>query len=774
MNRSHLAIAAWLLLLAAAAAVIAQTRYSADLSAFLPRQPSAAQQLLVDQLRDGVVSRLVLVGIGGAPPAKLAEASRALAQRLRGDPRFVRIDNGDALYTERERAFVFEHRYALSPAIDAAHFSTEALHAALEDSLELLASPGGLAAKPLVQADPTGEVLLLTDRMAGGSRPELHDGVWVNSTSTEALLVLQTQAPGFDIDAQEDALAALHTGFEDVRRASGAAGLELAASGPAVFAVQSRAAIKGDAVRFSSLATGLVALLLLVTFRSPRVLALGLVPVLSGAAVGVAAVSLYFGEVHGITLGFGATLIGEAVDYAIYLFMQTDARRGAAGTLARIWPTLRLGVLTSICGFSALLLSGFPGLSQLGLFSIAGLVTAALVTRFVLPGLLPHRFAIIGVERAGAIVRRTFQHARKLRPLLAVAVVAAFAVLLSREQLWNDELASLSPVPMRDQLLDRRLREALGAADVRHIVVARAAGEDQALALAERVELALEQAQGERLLARFESPAQVLPSAATQLRRRDSLPDAPTLRRRVADASLGLPFRSGTFEPFIEAVAQARAAPLLDRASLTGSALAVRLDALLARHSEGWFAMLPLSGVADAKGIEHALATLADPHVVMLDTKSEADALYRSYLHDAIALSLAGAVAIVILLSAALRTPRRVFAVCVALAAAVLVATATLVALGQALTIFHLVGMLLVVAVGSNYALFFDRALVEGIDDRTALSLALANTTTVIGFGMLGFSSAPVLTAIGSTVGIGAFLSLAFAAALAPGEAGMS
>jgi len=109
-------------------------------------------------------------------------------------------------------------------------------------------------------------------------------------------------------------------------------------------------------------------------------------PVLSGALAGVAAVSLGFGVVHGITLGFGTTLIGEAVDYSIYLFVQSRAlatKNGVADAdlqrawVKEFWPTIRLGMLTSIVGFSSLLLSTFPGLSQLGLYSIAGLVVAA-------------------------------------------------------------------------------------------------------------------------------------------------------------------------------------------------------------------------------------------------------------------------------------------------------------------------------------------------------------------------------------------------------------
>ena len=122
-------------------------------------------------------------------------------------------------------------------------------------------------------------------------------------------------------------------------------------------------------------------------------LVLALLPVLSGVIAGIAAVSLAFGFVHGITLGFGVTLIGEAVDYAIYLFTQTAPGAALAATMPRIWPTLRLGMLTSICGFSAMLLSSFTGFAQLGLFTITGLVVALAVTRWVLPTLLPFSFS---------------------------------------------------------------------------------------------------------------------------------------------------------------------------------------------------------------------------------------------------------------------------------------------------------------------------------------------------------------------------------------------
>src|SRR5258706_1869751 len=92
---SRRALGAWLAFVLACALVISRTQISTDLSAFLPRSPSPAQQVLVDQLRDGVVSRLVLIAVEGDSPEKLAPLSQALANRLRQENSFASVSNGD-------------------------------------------------------------------------------------------------------------------------------------------------------------------------------------------------------------------------------------------------------------------------------------------------------------------------------------------------------------------------------------------------------------------------------------------------------------------------------------------------------------------------------------------------------------------------------------------------------------------------------------------------------------------------------------------------------
>ncbi|MCA7900176.1 MMPL family transporter [Burkholderia cepacia] len=795
------AVLVWLLALVACGIAIGRAHFTADLSAFLPSSPSAGQRVLVDQLRDGIVSRLILVAIDGGDAATRAALSRRVAGTLRADPQFAAVHNGEAANDARDRQFIFDHRYLLSPAVTPQRFSADGLHQALGDSLDLLSSSAGLVAKALLPRDPTGEVAALVDQLDGAAQPASRDGVWASRDGTRAVLVVQTAAAGSDTDAQARAIDAVRRAFAAAKQAAkqtskqampNAAAATLAMTGPGVFSVDTRDTIRHDVERLSTASVVLIVALLLTLYRSPRTLALGLLPVLTGVAAGIAAVSVAFGTVHGLTLGFGTTLIGEAVDYSIYLFVQSAqaGTRGAArpadatrAWVAAYWPTIRLGVLTSVCGFASMLFSGFPGLVQLGLYSIVGLTAAALVTRFVLPHLRGEHVAIRDVSRIGAVLARAADAAPRLRWPLAVLVIAAGATLvLHRDGLWSRELAALSPVPAQAQALDARLRADVGAPDVRYLVVIAAPTEQAALERAERVAAQLQPLVDRGALAGFETPARFLPSDAAQRARLASLPDADVLAARMRDAVANQPIavRPGLFAPFIADVEAARHAPLLTRADLRGTSMALAVDALLTERDGRWSAMLPLrapdaartaqpASSLDATPIRAAVARAGVPDALFVDMKAEADRLYMSYVHEDIRLSLAGFAAIAVLLLIALRSPRRVVRALAPLVAAVLVVTAGFALAGVPLTILHLVGMLLIVAVGSNYALFFcKRDDAQPVTPRTLVSLLIANLATVAGFGLLALSRVPLLETFGLTVGPGAMLALAFAAILAP------
>ncbi len=770
-------IGAWLMGLALCVLVIARTTFTTDMSAFLPASPTQEQQVLLDQLQAGVVSRLILVGIEGGQPEQRAAISKTLAKRLRGDAAFVVVNNGEPVHNEKDQAFLFNNRYLLSPAVTPQRFTAEGLHAAIGDTIDMVASPAGMLVSQLLPRDPTGEMVQLFEQMNAGNRPRQMHGAWASRDGERALLLAQTRANGADIDGQQEAMKKIEQAFAAVVGQQGVApdAMKLVMTGPGVFSVLSRDTIKSEAERLSIAGTVIMAVLLLLLYRSMTALVLGMVPVLTGALVGVAAVSMGFGMVHGLTLGFGTTLIGEAVDYSMYLFVQSRqasfSRDAASNWAKEFWPTIRLGAITSIVGFAALLLSGFPGLAQLGLYSIAGLIAAAAVTRYVMPYLLPANFRIRDVSAIGARLTTLVHWAPRLRlPLTVVALAACAVVFMHRGSLWNAELSSLSPVPLQDQMTDARLRADMGAPDVRYMVVVSAASQDAVLASAEKVAQQLQPLVAQGVLAAFESPARYLPSAATQQARQASLPagDAQALLAKAVD---GLPARAAVFAPFLSDIAAARDRPMLTRADLDGTSLALAVDALLFVRDGKWSAVLPLTAPAADTAIaiepvRQALAAAGQDNALFVDLKRESDNLYAGYLREAVVLSLAGFACVVLVLWGALRSPRQVARVLLPLIATVAIVMALLVLFDQRLTILHLIGLLLIVAIGSNYALFFVGP-EEGADipPQTLTSLAFANLTTVIGFGLLAFSQVPVLQALGRTVGPGTVLALLLAAA---------
>ena len=761
------AIAVWLLVLAAALWVLRSTSFRGDISAFLPSKPSDAQKILVEQLQDGVVSRILLLAIEGGNESERADASRAFIEQLASLPSLAYVHNGDETRMGPERDYLLRNRYLLSDAVTPRHFSTQALRDALESNLGMLGSPLGMLVKRILPEDPTSEFLYLIEQFEGESRPAQRDGVWFSRDGKRALLIAQTKAPGFDIDAQEQIQRDIKPRFALV---AGGKQLKLLVTGPGIFAINTRDAIRGDAQKLSLIATLLIATLLLWFYRSPRIVFLGILPVGSGVLVGIAAVSLGYGSVHGITLGFGVTLIGEAVDYAIYLFTQQTRERNATETLERIWPTLRLGVLLSVAGFSAMLFSGFPGLGQLGLFSIAGIVTALAVTRWVLPHFIPQGFS---AEISPALQRSLLGllgYPAKLKPLVWVAVAVALGVVVwQRAALWNDDLGNLSPVPVADKQLDESLRNDIGAPDVGMLLAARAADQEAALQLSEKLTVALRPLIEAGVLTGFDAPSLYLPSQASQKTRLASLPDMPTLKANLNAALQGMPFQSGLFQPFLDQIAQSRSAQLMDRDALAGTAFAIKVDGMLVTRKDSMLALLPVRGLKDAARLRQTIAGLQTPGVSLIDLKYESDQLYGSYRHQALLNALLGTLAITVLLLISLRSVGRALRVLAPLLAAVVVTVALLLITGHALSIFHLVALLLVIGVGSNYSLFFDNEnFARGTPERTLASLILCNISTIIGFGILGFSGAPVLAAIGSTVACGAFLSLLFAAILTP------
>ena len=731
---------------------LTRTRVVADLGAFLPPSASPAQQLLLEQMRSGVASRLLLVALGGADAERLAQASHSMAAKLRASGLFASVQNGGEEGLRADREAFMNYRYVLTPAAGGERFSAAALRKSLESALAELATQSAAPLRSTLPRDPTGELRRILERLPATSPPR-RGGVWFTGDGKRALLVAETLAGGFDAVAQEQAIQAVVQAVEPP--------LELEVTGPGVFAAASRAAIERDAWLLSLVSGTLVLLLLLRIYRRAGVVALCFVPVVSGLAVGTAAVSLAFGNVHAITLGFGATLVGEAVDYPSYACLNAGPGESLRRALERIWPTLRLAVMTTVLGGLTMLLSSFAGLAQLGLLSMTGVLVAGLVTRDVVPTLAGARPLTDRAFAVPAPLERATLAARRLAPLVWLLAAGAAALLIwHSSELWEDDLAAMNPVPERLKAADRELRRELGAPDVRYLILVQAPDREAALQAAEALEGKLDELVRRQVIRGYDLATRYVPSLAEQNRRLAALPEAATLRTNLEQALDGLPFQRGVFEPFLRDVEQSRSRGPLGESELRGTVLGIKLQTLVVPAGNGWAVLVPLYGVADAQKL--------GSEVPVLDLKAESERLLAGYRLETLRLTALGMGAIVLVLAFGLRNARAVLQVVLPVALALLITAAFLQLAGQRLTVFHLIAMLLVMGIGLNYSLFFDRPEQNGVLRRRMLfALFVTCATTLLAFATLAFSSNAVLHAIGLTVSVGAVAAFLASAALA-------
>lgn len=771
---------AWLAALAVGGWLLSRgLRMEEDLRRFLPTPQTPAQVLLVDELGEGPGSRLLLLALSGAAPDTLAARSQALRAALSAQPSIALTGNGDGGGLEAIPERLRPYRYLLSPTLDTQPLDAAFLHEELQQRLQDLGSPAAELVEPLLPSDPTLETLRLAEAWQPAQAPQKLHGVWFDRAGGQALLLVQTRAPGFDSAGQQAAVAAIRQAFAATAGAradaaegdAGATGrdpVRLEISGPGAFAVAIRDRTEAEMRWIGTADTVGLLLLLAVAYRRWSLPWLGALPLASGGLAGLGAVAwLSDGGVHGITIAFGFTLIGVAQDYPIHFFSHLRPGMEPRASVRALWPTLVTGVASTCIAYATFLFSGVDGLRQLAVFTIAGLGVAAASTRWLLPRLVtPARRDPADSPRLARLWRAVERLPRPRLPLAVLALVALAVVAFAPGAFWQNDLSKLTPVPEADLLRDAQLRAELGAPDVRYMVAVQGRDAEDALQASERLLPALRRLQDQGVLDGYDLAARYLPSAATQRVRQARLPDAPALDHALQAALADTPFVGDAFGPFAGDVARARAAAPLTADDLAGTPLELAVGGLLLRGEDHATALVSLSGLHDPQALATALASHGDAQLLDLKQASESlVAQWRTRLLAALAVAallLAGTVWL------ALRSPRRVLRVMAPMALATLLILAVLRAAGVELNLFHLVALILAAGLGLDYALFFEHAGDHREEQlRTLHALIVCSLTTLLVFSLLALSSIPVLRAIGSTVALGVLFNFALALLIA-------
>jgi predicted exporter len=746
-NRSSLKVSApWLLLAFIAALVLSfRLQLSFDLSAFFPRQADLTHQALLEQWSNGPGSRLVVIGINGVSHEKLVDLSDQLRHELATKPEFSAVVNGEPLENVATVPAPVDQYYLLLQDID---FSQTGLTQAVRLRFRDLAFGGGAELVDLIARDP----YLATLDVLEGLAPVKRSGDMWFAKDGSAVIMAETKAVAVDLSAQAKALGVIEDSFALIAEGSTA---KLQLTGVGAFSVELQKTISTEAVKRSVLATAALILVLLIIYKSSRLLVIAALPIGMGGLVGLAIVSLLFQQVHGITLAFGFTLLGIAVDYPLHLF--SHAKSAGRGVIHRIWPTMLLSVTSTAIAYLALLFSGSEGLARIGVFTTIGLIVAALATRWWLPDLLPY---FVQPPASTALMDQLPRF--RYIGALVVLVIASLVIVNSaaRMEVWNDELSSLSPVPEHRLKKDIQLRSAADSPDLRYQLMLHETSLEALLLKSEAVEELLSDAVEQDLLSGWQSISHLLPSQRRLSERQAAIPDPALLAADLAVAVAPTSFHANAFDSFLKNSAIAKRLPALEPASYEGGILQAWVESHLIQRPGHWIALTSLN---DPRAAEFADFIESWEGVELVDLQKFSTQLMRNY-RTGITNTVAIATIIIIMLCWAVRKRgREVVWIALTVVASLAFTVSCILVTHASLTVIHLVALLLVLGLGLDYALFLSRKETSGERKLTQQAVFACAASTTLAFGMLAVSSIPVLKFLGLTVAVGSATSFLLA-----------
>lgn len=740
--------AVWLLIVLGS---IAYIKYNltivSDLKQFMPSSSDDKQlRILLHETQSGSTSNIILAQISGASPEYLAKFSKNLKSSLESHYElFEFVNNGDQDINIKSFQSLIDYRYLLRHPDD---FSSKSLRYAFEELLIAFRSGASGDTIKYLLSDPQQSFMKYISVQAGLSQPEKYNDVWFVEDKSRALLMIKLKAVGFDLDAQQKGINAIKV---SVKALDDSDKVNLVLSGPGVIAVSTRDSIRSTTQYVGWVLTGLVIFLFWFGYRSLRLAFIAGIPLITSIIVTIAITQMIFGELHGIVLAFGITMLGVCLDYPLHLFSHLNKYESSVSTLKRIWPTLQLGAITSIFAYVGLIGTGFSGLTQLAVFSATGLIVALSVTRWLIPVWVSADW----IDKRAVWVFLPLSDRRKII-LSIVVVMMPLYFLLTQDSIWSDDISQISPISSSIAETDRQLRQALFAPDVTHMFLIEAETSNRALVKTEELKLLIMPAIEKGIISGMQMATDILPSQDKQKKFQLFLPDNITLKKRVAEAADGLGFKNNAFNNFINAVAVSKSRPTIEYEEILASPLGTELQSMLFERDGRWYSIIRLSGIKSESEFNKWLNASSGIKQNYISIHGATNTLMTQYLDNAWGRLLVIMSLVVGIILWQVRNRRESIWLLVPVISGVVMSLAVQVALGNFINIFHVLSLLLVIGMGLDYSLFFNRdwKCEDQLSDRTH-AIIISAITTIVAFSVLGFSDIPILAAMGQTVSIG-------------------
>ncbi|NCP62653.1 MAG: hypothetical protein GW748_05000 [Alphaproteobacteria bacterium] len=488
----------------------------------------------------------------------------------------------------------------------------------------------------------------------------------------------------------------------------------------------------------------LIVLLLFFVFRSFAPLGFALTVIASGLAGGISLAVLVHGSLHILALVFGGSLIGVCVDYALHYYcagLHVKDKKNPFGVLKSLMPALPLGVLSSCIGYGLLTLVPFPGIQQMAVLAAGGLLSAFVTVALWGPAFLNKESQ--PVPPTALKIQRTLSAFLKKRKSISKPLIFALcsSFLIIFFLTFDDNVRRFQSLDPSLKAQEEAVKSKIHINSTPTFFALSAASLEELLQQEEKITDRLD-----ALNISYKSLSQIIPSQKRQLE-----------NQRLVQENLLLPYGQSLFQKIgitPKIPQQEKTEPLRNVPPLPAP-----LKPLFHLSKGVYTGRILIQSIENTETLEKIAEPLEDAYYI--DPPQEYSNLFKTYRLLMIKVIFA-VLSIIILLLTLLKGPKSALKITAPVMSSMVITLACLTAFGVPITLFHLMGLLLVLCIGIDYALFlFWR---QGTNEQTFFLLAntMAALTTLFSFGVLAFSKTAAVEGFGLSVFLGITFSFIF------------
>lgn len=760
MRRPWLGLWLWLLLVAGfSSAGLWQLQHGAridtDILSMLPKlQQDPLTQLAMTRVEQQFSGQLYLAVQANHKQDAIA-AAQQLQQQLQSSAAFSQVQSAPNELAALGK-FYFPYRMRLLTPQQQQLLQQQQLATLVQQAQQQLYNPFGTASSGLLSQDPLLLFPQWLQSLAAGQQFQQQDGILLKPNQQQwlALVIAKGKGSAFNPEAQQQQLSALNSALSALP-----SDVTVLKAGALFHAAAATTSAKREISEIGGISLLGVVLLVLWCFRSLTPLLVALLT-LGGSFVVAAVVTLSaFNGMHILTLVFGTTLVGIAIDYSFHFYcvrLQTPELKPQQ-CLQQLMPTLTLALISSVIAYLALAFTPFPGMRQVALFCAAGLIFTWLTLLLAYPALAGSRLP--QQSRALALASALDRQRQRHRPpaLLwwgAVAVLALGVLRLTS----NDDIRQLQQSPAAITHEENQLRALLSGGTDNQFLLVRAADDEQLLQRLEQLSTQLQSLVAQDQLGSFVSLSRFVPSAATQQHNYQ-------LQAQIYQALPNILPNLGLDEQLAEGLLSQyqHSTPLTIRdwlaqpANQTSGLAQLWLDDQQ-RGQQRVAAIVLLGGIKQLPKLQQLAHSQTG--VSLVDKVADISTMMAHYRYLTLLL-LGLTLAIAALLFMWRYGLRRGLTIATVPMLAALLTLGCLGWLGAELTLFHSLALLLVFGIGVDYSLFFANA--RQHNAAVLLAVLLSALSTLLGFGLLGLSQTLAIAAFGQTIALGILFTLLLA-----------